>query len=76
MDELRTTGESVIFGDEQPPSVVDPVCGKRIGLDRVVAQEDHGGWAYFFCSPSCHRRFVASPERFARAKPKAEPGKP
>ncbi|MFQ5775663.1 MAG: YHS domain-containing protein [Kiloniellaceae bacterium] len=47
--------------------VCDPVCGKEIGLADVVASEDHEGWAYFFCSEPCHRRFMAAPERYARA---------
>jgi len=46
--------------------VTDPVCGKSLGLDKVVAQEDYQGWAHFFCSESCHRQFISSPERFSQ----------
>lgn len=45
----------------------DPVCGKRIDLEDAVASEDHGGWAYFFCSLRCHAAFKSSPAHFANA---------
>ncbi len=46
--------------------VTDPVCGARLSLENVIAQEDYEGWAYFFCSTDCHRRFRASPEGFSQ----------
>lgn len=45
-------------------TVTDPVCGAPIDLAKVAAQEDHDGWAYFFCSTQCHHHFVASPGRY------------
>lgn len=50
---------------EKDMTVTDPVCGMRLTLDSVAAQEEHGGWAYFFCSQSCHARFLTAPERYS-----------
>ena len=52
--------------------VTDPVCGRRLSFDGVIAQEDYRGWAYFFCSETCHRLFKLSPERFSE-KPETAP---
>ena len=58
--------------DERTMTVTDPVCGMQIDIQEAAAQEDDGGWAYFFCSAQCHRLFRANPERYvARAQPLA-----
>lgn len=44
--------------------ITDPVCGERFEIDQAAAQEDHGGWAYFFCSARCHRLFTADPGQY------------
>lgn len=44
--------------------VTDPVCQMQIDVDKVASQEEHGGWAYFFCSLQCHRLFKAHPQRY------------
>lgn len=49
-------------------TVRDPVCGMQIDIGKAVAQEDLGGWVYFFCSDQCHRLFKASPERYASTR--------
>ena len=49
--------------------VIDPVCGARLEIDEVAAQEDHHGWAYFFCSARCQRSFEANPERYVGTEP-------
>lgn len=43
--------------------VTDPVCGRRVDIDKTV-QEQHGGWVYFFCSADCRRRFAEDPNRY------------
>lgn len=45
-------------------NVSDPVCGKDLDLADAIASEVHESWAYFFCSPECHRAFKRSPDRF------------
>lgn len=58
--------------EERPMIVPDPVYGMQIDIDKVVAEEKHGGWAYFFCATQCHRLFGTNPERYvARAQPLA-----
>lgn len=74
MVELRATPDTLALEDERTLVVVDPVCGKRVELDRAAAQEEHEGWAYFFCSLPCHQRFVASPQSFAGLRPLGRDG--
>lgn len=50
-------------------TVRDPVCGRELTLDQVVASADHRGWAYFFCSADCHERFLRAPAAFADTAP-------
>lgn len=52
---------------EREMLVVDPVCGRRLPLEKVAAQQERAGWAYFFCSDGCLRRYQAAPERYASA---------
>lgn len=50
--------------------VRDPVCGKSIHLAEVIAaDDDDGGWTYFFCSTACHGRFKAAPARYTGERP-------
>lgn len=53
--------------------VRDPVCGRDIDLAAAAAAEEDAGWAYFFCSERCHKRFMESPRSFA-ATPSAQRG--
>lgn len=48
--------------------VENPVCKMTIPLEAAVAQEDFGGWAYFFCSDACHARFLKAPDRYVAAQ--------
>lgn len=50
-------------------SVRDPVCGRTIGISDVVANVDHKGWAYFFCSTECQLAFEADQTKFATERP-------
>ena len=51
--------------EETMASVTDPVCGMQIDPTTAAASEEYDGTSYFFCSQSCHDRFVAAPEKFA-----------
>ena len=56
--------------EDQSMTVTDPVCGMHIEIDEAAAQEEHGEWAYFFCSNRCHRLFKADPQPYVtRAQP-------
>ena len=50
--------------DERTMTVTDPVCEMQVDIEKAAVQEEHGGWAYFFCSERCHRLFRASPARY------------
>ena len=44
--------------------VIDPVCGMSILPSRAAGHVEHEGRTYYFCSPSCMRRFQDTPEAF------------
>lgn len=46
--------------------VTDPVCGMAIDSDKAVAKEVWQEQAYYLCSASCHEKFRAAPERYAK----------
>jgi Cu+-exporting ATPase len=76
MADLRFTPDSLALDEARAPCVVDPVCGQELDLDRAAAQEDHEGWAYFFCSHRCQELFAADPGRFAGTAPSLNDGGP
>ncbi|WP_034491985.1 YHS domain-containing protein [Afifella pfennigii] len=45
--------------------VTDPVCGVVLDLADAEVQMEYDGWAYFFCSQECRRRFAAHSQRHA-----------
>ena len=44
--------------------VKDPVCGMDIDPDTAAASMDFEGQTYYFCSKSCHEKFMADPKRY------------
>jgi len=44
--------------------VVDPVCGMSIAPEAAARRSEYAGETYYFCSPSCHSRFLANPDAF------------
>lgn len=52
--------------------VIDPVCHMSINPDQAKAEAEYGGARYYFCSTSCHQRFVASPDDYVKAGKGAE----
>jgi Cu+-exporting ATPase len=49
-------------------TVRDPVCGMDIDPATAAGSEEYEGSTYYFCSPGCHERFKAEPEKFASAE--------
>ena len=45
--------------------VTDPVCGMRIDPDDAVAEAEHEGETYYFCSETCRDAFAADPASYA-----------
>jgi Cu+-exporting ATPase len=50
--------------ETQMETVKDPVCGMQIDPATPAASAGHDGATYYFCSESCHERFVAAPDQF------------
>ena len=44
--------------------VKDPVCGMEIMPEDAAATEVHEGRTVYFCSHSCHEKFVNDPHRY------------
>ncbi len=42
----------------------DPVCSMVVRIADAPARANHRGRTYVFCSPGCHDRFAADPERY------------
>jgi Cu+-exporting ATPase len=47
-----------------PAKHKDPVCGMTVASRRAVAQVEHAGNTYYFCSKGCAERFSRAPEKF------------
>lgn len=61
LDLLSTAGS--------PHAVTDPVCGMAVDPASAAARADYEGTTYFFCNPSCARKFRADPLRYLRGTP-------
>jgi Cu+-exporting ATPase len=44
----------------------DPVCGMQIEESDAEGTSEHQGESYYFCSPSCKRKFDESPETYTK----------
>ncbi len=47
----------------------DPVCGMTVEEAGAAATADYAGRTWYFCSESCHDRFVAQPEAYVPKDP-------
>ncbi len=46
---------------------IDPVCGMTVEPEQAAAVADWGDQTWYFCSESCHQKFMASPEQYAKS---------
>lgn len=42
----------------------DPVCGKRVNVNRAHVKVHHEGEDYYLCCPLCQREFERAPEKY------------
>jgi Cu+-exporting ATPase len=42
----------------------DPVCGMDVDPKQAAATQEYKGKTYYFCSPGCHKKFEAEPEKY------------
>jgi Cu+-exporting ATPase len=45
-------------------TVTDPVCGMQVDPAKAAGTVEHDGETYYFCSPSCERKFAADPAKY------------
>jgi len=46
----------------------DVVCEMEIDADTAAASTEHEGQTYWFCSQSCHDKFVSDPATYIAEK--------
>ncbi len=55
---------------------VDPVCGMKVDPARAAGTSELHGKTYYFCSPSCKKKFDANPRAYIGEAPKPQPTLP
>ncbi len=60
-----------LLGPASAPAgaAIDPVCGMTVDPATAPARAEHAGTTYYFCNPSCARKFQNDPERYLRGTP-------
>ena len=53
-----------------PETAIDPVCGMSVDIATAKHKHSFGGSDWYFCSEHCLDKFVAAPERYAKASQK------
>jgi Cu+-exporting ATPase len=48
----------------KPAEELDPVCGMRVNPLRAAGKAEHAGRTYYFCNPSCEKRFREDPGQY------------
>ncbi len=51
----------------------DPVCGMTVEASQAAAKEHYQGQTWYFCSDSCHGKFVAEPDRYVHQSQLQDP---
>ena len=52
---------------EPSPEAVDPICGMSVTVAGARHTADAGGRTWYFCCAGCRTKFLADPQRYARA---------
>jgi len=52
---------------DRAATVTDPVCGMAVDPAKAAGKIEHDGREYYFCSPSCVRRFSEDPQKYLKA---------
>jgi Cu+-exporting ATPase len=47
---------------------IDPVCKMVVQEGQEAAKWDYNGTTYYFCNPSCLKRFMSEPDRFLKSE--------
>ena len=46
----------------------DPVCGMNVDESKAAAKTEYQGTTYYFCSPGCHKSFMADPQKYLKPR--------
>lgn len=49
---------------------IDPVCGKKINVNKAHIVVKYEGQEYMLCCPLCQKEFERNPKKYAKAKRK------
>ena len=60
-------------GTSTEATVRDPVCGMCVEPADARHTAAHAGQTYYFCCARCRERFVAAPDEYLSARPRAAP---
>ena len=44
----------------------DVVCGMPVDPAKAAGKSEYNGETYYFCSPSCKKKFDATPSQYVR----------
>ncbi len=58
------------------PEQIDPVCGMKVEPASAAGSHQHDGRTYYFCNPSCLKKFKAEPTKFLGDAKASEPMAP
>jgi P-type Cu+ transporter len=64
----QETGSVIV--DATPGKAIDPVCGMTVNPATAAGSTEYKGTTYYFCAPSCLKRFEADPEGILASGPK------
>ena len=47
---------------------IDPVCKMQVDENKAAGKSEYNGKTYYFCAPSCKRKFDAEPEKYLKGQ--------
>jgi YHS domain-containing protein len=46
---------------------IDPVCKMQVDENKNAGTSEYQGKTYYFCAPSCKRKFDENPEKYLKS---------
>jgi Cu+-exporting ATPase len=62
--DMERKGTMLKMAPQPRPSHTDPVCGMQVDPATAAGNWEYEGTRYYFCNPSCLRRFQADPKKY------------
>jgi len=57
---------SGIKDPQERTMAIDPVCKMQVDENKAAGKSEYSGKTYYFCAPSCKRKFDAEPEKYLK----------